>query len=238
MTLTTIFADRLWHARHPIRVDPMAVDTRMTVARLGDGSLWVHSPIDPTPDLVAEIGMLGPVSHVVAPNRSHHRFFAPFLKAFPKAQGHIAPGLADKRPDLAAYPPVTAGNALWSDTLDGFFIEGIPALNETVWYHRDARTLILTDLLFCIGRHPASLAGTLAWLLGVRERLAMSRTMRLLIRDGAALARSVRPLLALDVERVVVAHDQIIDTDAARRLRDALTPVASHDRNLWTRTGR
>ncbi len=220
--LSELVPDQIWHARQPVRLGPLHVDTRMTIVRLADRSLWVHSPIHPTTGLIAAILTLGPVSHIIAPNRSHHLHFRDFLAAFPEAAGHIAPGLAEKCPGLAGYPVMTPHDMPWSGILDGIFIDGLPVLNEIAWHHRASGTLILTDFLFCIGCSPARPANLVARLLGVHERLAMSRSMRFLVRDRAALARSVAALRRLDVRRIVLAHDTIIETDAALQLDQAL----------------
>ena len=216
MTLAPLVPGRIWHATRPVAFGPVTVTTRMTVVRLADGGLFVHSPIAPDDALHAALSDIGPVRHVVAPNRSHHLFFADFLAAFPDARGYVAPGLADKRPDLAAYPALPA-DAPWSSDLDAYAIGGIPALNETAFFHRGSGTLILTDLLFSFGPGNRGLKRLLARLLGVHDRLAMSRTMKLLVKDRAALARSVAPLRALPVQRVLVAHEDSVDRDAAAR---------------------
>lgn len=44
---------------------------RMTVAKLSDGSLWVHSPVELDEPLRAALGELGPVAHIVSPNYEH-----------------------------------------------------------------------------------------------------------------------------------------------------------------------
>lgn len=54
--------------------------------------------------------------------------------------------------------------------------------------------------------------------LGVLEEAGMSRTMKLAVRDRKALADSVKPILDLPVERVVLAHDQVITSEARERL--------------------
>jgi hypothetical protein len=191
----------------------------MTVLRLGDGSLWVHSPIAPTDALVAELNALGRVRAVVAPNRSHHLHFLPFLHAFPGARGYVAPGLADKRPDLAHIEIASPDG--WRPDLEGIFVEGLPAIAEIAWHHPVTRTLILTDLLFCFGTDNPPFARLLARVLGVDGRLAMSRTLRLLVRDRAALAATARRLLGLAVGRVVVAHDSVVDVAARKQLARA-----------------
>ncbi|WKJ92620.1 hypothetical protein QZJ86_04865 [Methylomonas montana] len=184
--------------------------------------MWVHSPIEPSSQLVTEIAEFGPVRYLVAPNKSHHLFFAPFIEAFPNAQGYIAPGLADKRPDLCTYPELSPlEKPAWTTELTPIFVQGLPIINETVWFHSASGTLILTDFLFCFVTEHTGLARMVARLLGVYDQLAMSRTMKLLIKDKTALARTVDALLALDVERIALAHDQIIEHDAKHKLSAA-----------------
>ena len=224
IALRPIVADQVWHAQHPVRFGPLRLTTRMTVVRLHGGGLWVHSPIPPSDDLVALLTALGPVRHVVAPNKSHHLFFLDFVRRFPGAQGHIAPGLAAKRPRLAGFVETRVAG-LWDEDLQGHFIAGLPVLNETVWFHRASGTLILADLLFAFSPANRGLTAWVSRVLGVHDRLAMSRTMRLAVSDRAAFAESVRPLLSLPVRRIVVAHDQVIDEQAPQRLRAAFAGI-------------
>ena len=218
--LECIVPDLLWHATQPLKFGPLQISTRMTVVRLSDGSLWVHSPITPSPDLVDALNRLGPVRHVIAPNKSHHLFFLPFLEALPSAQGFIAEGLASKRPDLDRFARIPL-DAPWGQDLQGYRIEGLPILQETVWFHPQTGSLIVTDLLFCFSPAHRGLAGLVTRILGVRGVLAMSRTMKMAVRDRQALAASVAPLLALPVQRVVLAHDQIVEQQAREQLARA-----------------
>lgn len=220
MLLTCVVPNSIWHAQQALKFGPISVTTRMTVVRLRDGSLWVHSPISPTSDLIQELHGVGSVRYVVAPNKAHHLFFLDFLKANPLAQGFIAAGLESKRPDLGRFPQVSQ-EVPWGSEIQGFFIEGLPILNETVWFHSDTGTLILTDLLFCISAANRGMSGLVAKVLGVHGKLGMSRTMKLATRDKQALAQSVLPLLSLPVQRVVVAHDQIITEQPMAKLRQA-----------------
>lgn len=48
--------------------------TRMVVIRLGDGGLFVWSPVALTDTLRAEMDALGPVRHLVSPNLLHHLY--------------------------------------------------------------------------------------------------------------------------------------------------------------------
>ena len=49
---------------------------RMTVIRLADGRLWLHSPIELDDELDAELAALGEVAHLVAPNHQHFLYAA------------------------------------------------------------------------------------------------------------------------------------------------------------------
>lgn len=226
--LHALVPGQIWHARQPLRFGPVELATRMTIVRLQDGGLWVHSPIMPTAELVAAVRELGDVRHVVAPNRSHHLFFLPFLAAFPGAEGWIAPGLSEKRPDLRGYAELGDG-APWAAELHPYFIRGLPLLEETVWFHAGTGTLVLTDLLFRVGTNPSPWVRIAARTLGIYRRLGMSRTMKLAVRNKVQLAASIAPLLSLPVQRIVLAHDSVVDTDASAQLRAAFEWLRTPD---------
>src|SRR5713101_8344143 len=93
-------ADGLWVAEQPLRYLGVALTTRMTIIRLADGDLIVHSPIRLTEGLRSAAASVGRVRFIVAPNRFHHLFVADWQKAYPGAQTFCAPGLDTKRADL------------------------------------------------------------------------------------------------------------------------------------------
>lgn len=220
MLLQCIVPNSVWCAQQPLKFGPISLTTRMTIVRLRDGSLWVHSPISPTAELIAELKAVGEVRYVIAPNKSHHLYFLPFVGAHPSAQAYVAVGLDTKRPELGRFPQIPL-QAPWGDELQGFFIDGLPVINETVWFHADSGTLIVTDLLFCFSATNQGLIALISRILGVRGQLGMSRTMKLMTKDKRALARSVAPLLTLPLQRVIVAHDQIVDLQPVQQLTRA-----------------
>ena len=71
----------------------LGLDARrqLVVARLRGGGLWVHSPAIVTPELRAALAELGPVQHVVGPNRWHDECLKEFQAAYPEAAFHAAP---------------------------------------------------------------------------------------------------------------------------------------------------
>lgn len=217
-------AEGLWHDQFDLFVPPgLHMRGRMVVARLSDGRLWIWSPIPIDDALAKQIGALGEVGHIVAPNALHHLHFAAAAERFPSAERWIAPALARKRPDLAGCrlledePP-----AAWAAELEQLRVEGAPKLDEVAFFHRASKTLIVTDLVFNVLEYRGWLSGLVFRMVGAHKRLAQSRAMRMLVRDRAAAAASARRILAWDFERVVMAHGEIVDRDARARMTEAL----------------
>ena len=222
MKLETIVSDQIWHAEHPIRFGPLQLSSRMTVVRLDDGSLWFHSPIPLDDALQRELIELGTVRYVVAPNLEHHLYFTDCMRSYPRAEGWVAPGLARKNSALANYATLDYSDGFpWADDLDSVFIEGLPAIKETAFFHKASGTLIVTDLLFCFGPANGFLNRTVARILGVYDRICMSRTMKWSIKDKTAFRASVERILEWDVKRVILAHDQIVEIDRKEILKKA-----------------
>lgn len=216
-------APDIWHATHEFKVGLLPASTRMTVVRLGGGGLWLHSPIPLDKDLRTEIESLGRVDAIVAPNKMHHLFLAECAAAFPSADVYGAPGLAKKRPDITQLRELTrTPQPEWKDQLDQVFFDGIPFANETVWFHYASATLIATDLVQLWEGDLAWPARLYARMTGVRTELAVAHTVRALVRDRSAARRSAERILEWPIQRVMFAHNAIIEADAYARLRRAL----------------
>ena len=216
-------APNLWHVVHPFSANGLPCTTRMTVVRLADTQLWLHSPVPIDAALKAELQALGEVRYIVAPSKAHHLFAGHCSAEFPQARLFGAPGLRAKRPDLAQMeelPP--AATAPWAAELDYLLVQGIPAANETEWFHKPSATLIMTDLCqWWRGDLPVSTT-LFAKLTGVRQRLDVARTVRLLVRDKAAVQASAAHILQWPFTRVLVAHNSVIETNAHAEVARAL----------------
>jgi hypothetical protein len=226
--LTTIVADTLWAAHHDLRMMPgVLLNCRMTVLRLADGGLLLHSPIPIDDPLAAQLEALGPVRHIVAPNKFHHLFLAAARERYPTATLWLAPGLHKKRPDLPATHLLLRDEPPWHNELEPHFIAGAPAMNELVFYHHPTRTLLVTDLLFHLTHTRGPLSPLLFRIMGTFHRFTVSRAVRLIaVRDKQALRASLAPLLTWPLERVIMAHGEIVEgPDTAARTRQALTPL-------------
>jgi hypothetical protein len=211
--MLTALAEDLWVCDQPLRFYGIEVGTRMTVVRLADGALWLHSPVRPTPELRAEIDALGPVRWLVAPNRWHHLYVGDWQAAYPAAVAYGARGVLKKRKDLtfAGVLDDTAP-AAWAGQIDQIARQGAPAMGEVVFLHRKSGTLVVSDSAHNFA--PGTPAGTRAFftLLGGWRGFRTTVLDRMVTRDRAAARASLERVLAWDFDRVVVCHGAVLDT--------------------------
>ena len=199
--------------------------TRMAVVRLSTGGVWVWSPVALTDELVDSVNAIGPVSHIVSPNKIHHLFLAEWGDRWPDAQMYAPPDLAKRKPELHFDAELgDEPNAEWSTDIDQVIFRGSLFMEEVVFFHRESRTAIICDL---IQRHPeASVTGWKGMLMRiddlVGEHGSTPREWRAsFLRRGKA--RSAREkLLAWEPERLLIAHGECAQTDATGIIRRAL----------------
>jgi hypothetical protein len=198
----------------------LEVGTRMTVIRLADGSLLLHSPVLLDEKLRGELDAIGRVRYTVAPNRVHHLHAGDVARAYPEARLWVAPGLERKRPDLQ-FVAILGDEAPeeWRGQVDQTFFRGRPYENEVVFFHRASRTLILCDLAFNFGPRAALPTRLLMKLLRSYGRFGPSTLDPLLIRDRPAARASLERILAWDFDRVVVAHGDVLESGGREALR-------------------
>ena len=217
-------APAIWEVNQPLSVIGMELGHRMTIVRLPNGTLWLHSPVAYTETLADALLTLGPLGHIVAPNCMHDTYLSDWFRACPGLRFHAAQGFSEYRPDLKfheflADTPPTA----WGDTLDQHLVRGAPRLNEVVFLHRASGTLIITDLCFNLGPEMPLLSRLLLQLNGCYCRFAASRLLRTTIKDRAAFRASLDLVLSWEFERIVLSHGRIVEADAKTLLREAYT---------------
>jgi hypothetical protein len=214
--------ENLWVSEQPLRFMGLAVGARMTVIRLADGGLWVHSPLRLTPERRQAVEALGPVRFLVAPNKYHHLFIGEWMAAYPQARAYAAPGLPEKRKDLSFHGVLSdQAPAEWAGQIELLPWRGAPLLNEVVFFHRPSRTLVLTDMAHNVGPDAAALTRFFFRLFGGYGRLSTSLAERMANRDRPAVRRTVDTLLQWDFQRVIIAHGHIVESNGAQALREA-----------------
>ncbi len=121
--------------------------TRSVIIRLKDGGLWVWSPIGLTDELTDEIKALGPVVHLVSPNKIHYLFLSDWAEIFPHAKLWGPASTIEKCPELKFEAPLTdVPPCAWEGEIDQVWMQGSPALDEIAFHHLSSSTTILADL--------------------------------------------------------------------------------------------
>lgn len=135
---------------------PIPFTTRMTVVRLADGGLFLHSPIAFDEKLAAELTRIGPVRHLVSPNQWHYAHVGEWQRAFPEAI--VWGSHAAERRARARHIPVRFTRYLepappseWSGEIEQAVMPG-GIFGETIFFHRSSASLILTDTIINLER--------------------------------------------------------------------------------------
>ncbi len=199
--------------------------TRMALVRLSDGGVWVWSPIALTPELADAVDAIGPVRHIVSPNKIHHLFLKEWATRWPDALLYAPPGLAKRRPDLHFHADLgDEPDAAWAADIEQTIFCGSIAMTEVAFFHRSSRTAILCDL---VQRHdPAQMKGLKGMLMRadglVGEHGSTPREWRAsFLRRGRARAARAR-VLAWAPERLLIAHGECASENATQILTRAL----------------
>jgi uncharacterized protein DUF4336 len=150
MTQPTNLAPNLWiFDQDDFDAGAGKVGTRMTVIRLADGGLFLHSPTKLDDETRRGLDAIGEVRAVIAPSRAHHLFVADYMKAWPNAKLYGPPGLAgeiqDFRARLGTRRDLKLDSILgdepdlsWAGQIEQHLFKGAPWLNEVVFFHRRA----------------------------------------------------------------------------------------------------
>jgi len=222
----------LWITDSSLRFLGLEVGARMTVVRLPDSKLLLHSPVPATKELVREINSLGVVTYLVAPNKLHHLYLGEWQRAYPEASTYVAPGLETKRADLTITGILgDEPEPEWKDVLDQVLVGGFPFANEVVFFHRPSSTLIATDLAFNIHANSPPMTRLFFRLAGIYERLAPTLLERLAVRDRTAFRQSLERILEWPFERIVVAHGEVCEKGGREQLVQGYSWLFDKGRN-------
>jgi hypothetical protein len=211
-----------------IRFYGLPFPTRMTVIRLSDGSLWVHSPIADSEGIADAVAALGEVRHLIAPNWIHYAWIPDWQAKFPRAVTWGSPGVvarADKYGvqlqidhELGDHAPSD-----WEAQIDQRLADS-GFHREVVFFHRASRTLVLTDLIENFEKqkmprwvHPLLKLGRVCDPDGRMPRdMAFSFSRR-----QAHLRALVETMIDWSPDRIILAHGRWYEERGEQELRRA-----------------
>eukprot|EP01024_Parvocaulis_polyphysoides_P061550 TRINITY_DN6824_c0_g1_i2.p1 TRINITY_DN6824_c0_g1~~TRINITY_DN6824_c0_g1_i2.p1 ORF type:complete len:294 (-),score=16.28 TRINITY_DN6824_c0_g1_i2:69-857(-) len=217
----------IWMAERPFYWNGLDVGSRMAVIQLGDGSLWVHSPLALDQQLSEELEKIGPVKHIVSPNYEHVKYAGQWMQSYPQAKGYACPGLMEKLPELPFAQEVTNDPPKeWLGEIDCVFLDyeynpftRKPFFNEVVFVHRPSCTLIVSDLYW---NYPVDLTGgEWFWKQGM-DRLYGPFYKQFMIKNTDIYDSKIAELMQLEWDCIVPCHGDLVETDAKQVLEKFL----------------
>lgn len=235
-------AENLWIAdggliRMAMGIVSIPFSTRMTVVRLADGSLWLHSPIAPNDGLCAELEALGKIRHLVSPNYLHYAHIATWQARYPKAIAWASPGVRERAAaqGIVVHFDADLGDdapTVWREDISQHIFQGSRIMREVVFFHHASRTLILTDLIENLE------TARMGWLWKGITMLAGNGDpdgkapidMRLTFRDRVAARQSFAHLLAWQPEKILLAHGRCYLENGTEELVRAFRWVDKNDK--------
>ncbi len=212
--------------------------TRMTVIKLSDDRLFLHSPTKPDEELRKVLDQLGVVSHLVSPNKIHYASIHVWHELYPDAKCWASPGVVERAAsrgikvhfdeDLGDRAPDA-----WGRDIDQHIFRGSKFMDEVIFFHKSSKTLILTDLIENF--EPTKVSRVLRWMLKLAGNLdpdgKLPIDLRMTFKGSHDLAcKSYDHMLRWAPERVILAHGRWYDKNGSLELKRAFRWLSCGDK--------
>ncbi|HEX6565966.1 MAG TPA: DUF4336 domain-containing protein [Chthoniobacterales bacterium] len=216
--------DNIWEHEMPIRFGGIPLWHRMTVIRLADGRLLVHSPTRLDLASQEEFQRLGPIAAIIAPSWWHDLHLREYLNAYPNAELYGAPTLVRWNRSLPLKELLDGiAPSLWRNEIDQIHVQGIGLfLDEIVFCHRPSASLIVADLLFNLSAQDAWITRTLGSLvIGPFPGCRFARLYRPIVIDRSRMRMTVEQILSWHFDKIIVGHGAVVEQGGKEVFRDA-----------------
>ncbi len=226
MPLVEYIPNQIWLCEYPVHYAGLDFYSRMTAIALPNGNLMLHSPCAIDPEMKQALDRIGKVAYIVAPGTYHYLHVPSAQQAFPEAETYICPGIERKRPDLE-FDWILGDRSpdVWKDDLEQVLVRGNRFIWEVAFFHKSSRALVLVDLVENIGDRTEGVGwGLKLWwqvVFHMWNNPKPAPEYQLGWKDKKAARRSLESILQWDFERVILAHGDLIETNAKAVLRKA-----------------
>jgi hypothetical protein len=184
---------------------------RMTVIETKSGII-LYSPVALSSAHLAEIGRLGAVTAIVAPNLFHHLYLRPCIESFPTARVFIPEGLAEKIGPIPGAEVMTNAPLFGvEDEIDHAIFKG-HRLRETVLFHQPTRTLITADLLYNFQPENTKVEKLFFRAIGCYGAPSAPFYHRFAVEDKASVKTLIAQVQRWGPSRVIMSHGRIIES--------------------------
>jgi hypothetical protein len=199
--------------------------TRMTVVRLSNGTLWLHSPTAYDEQLAVKLKEMGDIAHLVSPNAIHYAHMQAWKDRFPNAVSWASPGVRRRAQkmgiathfdkDLEQEAPTEWGTDFKQAIIPGGVIK------EVVFFHIASKTLILADTIQNFElekiKQPYKFLVWAARAYAPRGQMPIDLRSTFFLRKKE-IREVLREILSWEPERIVLSHGACITENAKEAL--------------------
>jgi len=148
------------------------------------------------------------------------------MEFFPEAEFFAAEGVEKKSRALKDVKPLAHLNeSLFGGDVKVHFIDGMPRVNETAFYHRPSSTLVLADLIFNIHEPMNRLSRFALKLYGLYEEPRCSRLFKFCIQNKVLFSDSLGQILENDFTKIIVAHGKTLEFSSAMNAQEEFRKI-------------
>lgn len=211
-------ADNLWMKRFPLTTGGMAIGRNVSLIRLESGKLIIHSSAPFSPENISAIDDVGTPTWLVDATNFHDTHCQDGAEAFPDIPYLVPDGF--KASKSVETRPLLPSPDEWEQEVEVIPVEGMPKINEHVFYLRKSKALVLCDLVFHLTEDfDSRTRGIFRFFSGSKSPLANTRLFRFFIRDSKAFGKSIQKILSLDFEILVMGHGEPILEGGQQKLQ-------------------
>ncbi|MBL1259544.1 MAG: DUF4336 domain-containing protein [Thiotrichaceae bacterium] len=213
------FGPNIWTVEQPSSFLGVPLGLRMTIVRLRNQQLLIHSMIPCNEETYTAIDTLGEVRYLISPNLEHTRFIQEWQQHYPKSALYAPTDQCLTKHALAG----RTNNLLpfQHNEIQCIAVNGMPRLQEFVFFHAESQTLILTDLAFNLGGTMSLWGKIFLHLNAAYKRFTPTRILKSLIKDRAAFNDSIQAISKWDFTKIIIAHGSPITQDARNTFEKA-----------------
>ncbi len=201
----------IWVKTSPLSFYGVPFMSRMTVVRLPDNILWVHSPIKLDEKTQAELDQLGEVAYVISPNKFHHLYMRDYMTAYPECRLFASPGLEEKCTKLTFDTTLGAqAEAEWEGRLKQTLFASYRHREEIVFCHEASQTLIVADLIENFHEESALPVRLITRLVGMYKKPVPPKDNQLFADNHDEAREAVEEILSWDFDKIILAHGRLV----------------------------
>lgn len=203
------------------KIFKMPFTIRMTIVRLSNNNLWIHSPIT-----YNKIKELGEIAYIVAPNKHHYSYILDWYNHYPQVQVYLAKGVRDKLNVEVKEQFIlleSVAETTWSKEIFFTPFKGSIAMEEVVFFHKESATLILTDLIENIEVNNLPIFYKFVFKVGDNQypKARTSRDLRSSFIYKKRAIESYKIIENWNPNKIIFSHGRIILENGSKKLKEA-----------------